>query len=706
MRIVHEVRGRIRFRSRSRFDSRLYGDFVVALPDAVKGVSAVRASPAARSLVVHYDGSEATRTALLERIARTPADIRPRRPEPKPTARYLRGTIVSAAVLTTGWFLPAPARLAVTWLVAAPTIVKGIGALLSSGLSVAALDAAALSIALARGEFGTAAATLTFLNLGNYLEATTSQASTDLLRRLLARPPAHAWVEAADGSVREVAAAEVREHDIVVVGPGEMIPVDGQILSGAATINLASITGESVPIDREAGAMVLAGGAVEEGRLRIRSLRVGSATTTARIAAFINSALDRKPVIQSKAERLAGQRVLLTLGVGALTFLVTRDLNRVASVFLIDYSCALKLGAPVAIKSALYRGGRDGILIKGGRSIEALSQVDTFVFDKTGTLSFGDLAVTDVLPIDHQRSRDRLLALLASLEEHARHPVADAIVREARRKALAHIHHDEVDFIVAHGLISEADGKRIVVGSRHFLEEHMQVPFAPFATDSERLEGEGKLLLYAAIDGEPAGIVALRDRPRPEAAAAMARLRELGVGTLVLLSGDREGKSRLVADALGLDMVYSERKPEEKAEVVRELQAMGRKVAFVGDGVNDAPALTAADVGIAMPRGAEISRATADVVLLRDSLSGVVEGRALAGETIWLIQSNFRWAVVLNTLLFIAAASGYASPVFSAVAHNSVTIATLLRALIGPRRSPPATPAPRLAAQLPSPPNP
>lgn len=353
-------------------------------------------------------------------------------------------------------------------------------------------------------------------------------------------------------------------------------------------------------------------------------------------------------------------------------------------MFLIDYSCALKLGAPVAIKSALYRGGKAGILIKGGRSIEALAQVDTFVFDKTGTLSFGELRVTDVLLTDHHRSSDKLLALLASLEEHATHPVADAIVREARRKSLRHIHHDEVDFIVAHGLISEAEGKRIVVGSRHFLQEHQRIPFQPFADDAQRLEAEGKLLLFAAIDGQPAGIVALRDRPRPEAAAAMTQLRDLGVTSLALLSGDVEAKSRAVAAPLGLNMVFSERQPEEKAEVVRELQAMGRTVAFVGDGVNDAPALTAADVGIAMPRGAELTRATADVVLLRDNLDGIVESRALAVDTIRLIQSNFRWAVALNTLLFVAAATGRASPVFSAVTHNSITIATLARALVGP----------------------
>lgn len=686
--IAHELPRRIRFRFATPLDGRLDAAFVDALPGSVHGVGQVRASAAARSLVVQYDGDTGTRDALLRQIADAAHGSLVRRLPTNPVGRYLRATLVAAGFLFVRRFLPLPVQAGTAWLLAAPTILKGAVALARKGLAVEALDAAALTIALLRRDFGTIAATLTFLNLGNYLEATTSQASTALLRQMLAAPPTRAWREDAGGALVEVAAGDLQEEDIVVVGPGEMIAVDGQIVSGAATVNLASITGESVPVDREAGGLVLAGGVVEQGRLRIRAVRVGNATTTARIAEFIKTALDRKPSIQSKAERLAAQRVLFTLGLGALTFAFTRDLNRLASIFLVDYSCALKLGAPVAIKSALYRAAKAGVLLKGGRSIEALAEIDTFVFDKTGTLTFGDLTVTDVVPVDHEHSKERLLALLASLEEHATHPVADAIVRKARQSALKHIRHDGVDFIVAHGLISEADGKRIVVGSRHFLDVHEQVPFADFEEEAHRLEAEGKILLYAAIDGQPAGIVGLRDRLRPEAPAALQRLQQLGVGTLVLLTGDRERKAQALADELGIDTVFAERQPEEKANVVRSLQAAGRRVAFVGDGVNDSPALVAADVGIAMPRGAELTRATADVVLLRDQLDGLVESRALAGETIRLIQSNFRWAVALNTLLFIAASTGRASPAVSAIVHNGITIATLLRALMGPQRTP------------------
>ena len=687
MHVVHEVRGRIRLRTSRASDPHLHPDFVETLPQRLKGVRAARANPAARSLIVDHDGTAGTRAALLFMVSEAVPAVLPRGPAPRRVDQGLHWTLVAGTVFLAGLLMSTPIRAVLTWAIALPTILQGVGALVSRGLTIEVLDAAAISIAMGRRDFGTAAATLTLTSLGNYLEATTTQTSTDLLRRLLARPPARAWVESADGSLVALSADEVLEGSIVRVGPGDMIPVDGQVVGGAATVNLSSITGESVPVDREAGARVLSGGVVEEGRLRIRAVRVGNATTTARIAAFMESALDRKPAIQSNAERLARHRIFITLGLGLVAFLLTRDLRRLASIFLVDYSCALKLGVPVAIKSALYRGAKSGILVKGGQGIEALANVDTFVFDKTGTLTFGTLTVTDVIPVDGDFSEEQLLTLLASLEEHATHPVADAIVVEARRRALGHIHHDEVDFIVAHGLISEAEGRRVVVGSRHFLEEHENTHFAPFEDLSERLEDEGKIVLYAALDGRPAGLVGLRDRPRSEAAVSMARLRTLGVDSLVLLTGDREPKARALAAELGLDAVFAERRPEEKAIVVADLQAEGRRVAFVGDGVNDAPALIAADVGIAMPRGADLARATADVVLLRDEIAGVVESRALASDTIRLIRSNFGWAVTLNTLLFLAATSGRASPVFSAVAHNSVTIGTLVRALIGPRSS-------------------
>ncbi len=689
MRLVHETATRLRVRFDSPWDSRLHAPFPETLRQRVAGVRSVRANPAARSLVIHHEGEAESRDGLWCLLAATPADIRPRPRRQSPGGAALRNTLLSVGVGLAGPLLPAPWRSVLTGVLMAPLVARGAAALVERGLTVEGLDALALLIAWGRGDHATAAATLALLHLGETLEAMTTASSDDLLRHLLHRPPEVVWVEQPDGTLVQGPADAVRVDDILVVGPGDTVPVDGQVVSGAASVNEAAITGESVPADREAGQRVLAGGVVAEGRLRIRAVKVGADTTTARIATFIEEALGHKPAIQTAAERLADQRVALTVGLGALTFALTRDPRRLAAVFLVDYSCALKLGAPVAVKAALARAARAGVLIKGGPGLEGLAGVDTVVFDKTGTLTHGRLEVTDVVPLDGAQGRARLLALLASLEEHATHPVADAIVAEARRHRLEHVHHDEVDFIIAHGVVSEVDNRRIVVGSRHFLEEHHGVPFAAFETLAARLEAEGRILLYAAQDGQPLGLVGLRDHARPEAAAVLARLRAAGVRSLVLLTGDREAKARALGDSLGFDRVFAEQTPEDKAAVVRTLQAEGAVVGFVGDGVNDAPALVAAHMGIAMPRGADLARATADMVLLRDHLSGLADARELADDTLALIRSNFRWAVGLNTVLFLGAVTGRASPTASALIHNGVTVGTLLRALAGPvRRAP------------------
>ncbi len=685
MRIVHELPRRLRLRAHNSLDHRLTPAFVADLEDRVPGVTGARANPVGHSLVISHDGAPTTRERILALIAATPPALRAR-PLPEPAmARHGRGALVAVSGLALGRLLPPTARGALTLGLVGPVIARGAVALATRGLCVEFLDGAALSIAMLRGEYGAATTTLALLHLGEYLEATTDRTSADLLKRLIVRPSGSAWREGAGGVLTEVPVADLRVDDIVVVGPGDTIPVDGHIVSGAAAISEASLTGESVPVDREAGGRVLSGSVVETGRIRVRAVRVGTATTAARIAQFLESALDQKPEIQTAAERLADRRVVYTLGLGALTFALTRDISRLASVFLVDYSCALKLGAPVAVRSALTRAGRAGILVKGGRAIEALATVDTIVFDKTGTLTHGDLELTDIHPLGATDDAEHLLALLASLEEHATHPVADAVVAAARRRQLKHVHHDSVSFIVAHGLISEVDGRRIVVGSQHFLEDHEGISFAAQADLIAELEAAGRILLFAAIDGHAAGIVGLRDHPRPEARAVLDRLRALGITTLAVLSGDREAKVRPLAEDLGIDLVFADRKPEDKAEVVRQLQAEGRRVAFVGDGVNDAPALLLAEVGIAMPRGADLARATADVVLLRDALKGVAQARQVAVETLALIRSNFRWAAALNSLLFLAAVGGRVSPVATSVLHNGITLGTLARALVGSR---------------------
>jgi len=442
---------------------------------------------------------------------------------------------------------------------------------------------------------------------------------------------------------------------------------------------------------------VIAGTVVEDGRLRIEARHVGEDTTTARIARFIDDSLQQTSETQRLAERMADRRVYLTLGTGALIYLLTRDERRLSSVFLVDYSCALKLGTPLAFKSGMFRAASEGILLKGGEAVERLAEVDTVVFDKTGTLTHSDLEVTDVVVLDPERwPRDRLLAVTASIEEHATHPIAEAIVRKAREERLNHIDHGEVEYLVAHGMSCPVNGDHLLIGSRHYVEEHEGLSFDLFRRQIKALEAEGKTLLYVGNRQEPIGLIALRDTVREDAAAVLAGLRRLGVQHLVLLTGDRQQRADAMARQLGLDEVFAEQVPEDKAGVIEQLRAEGRKVAFVGDGVNDGPALVAADVGIAMSRGAELARATADVVLLEDRLGLLLDAVDISQRTMKLVASNYRAAIGINTGVMIGAALGMVSPVGSAVMHNGTTVGLLVRALRGLGE---ATPAQRALAK-------
>lgn len=682
MQIKHELPKRLRFKAKSLYDSRLYPEFIENLREEVSGIELIQANPRSKSLIIKYSGNLEVRQKIIAKIANTKADCRARYIEEDEASYYFNQAVLAAGTLALSSILPQWIKILSTGILVAEPLLDGVVALIEKRkVNTEVLDAMALGVSVFRHDYMTAVATRMLTCVGEYLEATTTQTSNDMLQRLLISTPGTAWIKQENGETIEIPASKVKEEDIVFVSAGNMIPIDGQIIEGSATINQASITGESVPVDKEIGAQVLSGSVVEDGSIYIRAVRVGNSTTTARITKFITQALKEKPTIQTSAEKLADRRVYLTLGMGALTFLVTRNLSRVASVLLIDYSCALKLGAPVAIKSALYKAAKAGILMKGGVGIESLSEVDTVVFDKTGTLTHGKLEVSDVIPLGAMKDKKYLLSLIASLEEHTTHPVADAIVAEAKEENLSHINHDHVEFIVAHGLVSHIDGKRVVIGSKHFLRDHEGVDFEVFKDSSQKLDEEGKLILYAAKDKKAIGLVGLRDHLRAEAKQVIDTLYASGVKDVVLLTGDTNLKANALAKELGISKVYAECEPEDKAKIVQILQKEGRKVAFVGDGVNDAPALVAADIGIAMPKGADLARATADIVLMQDSVLGVSKAREISQDTIKLIKSNFNWAIGLNTGLYFIAMSGTISPVLSSILHNSITISTLIRGL-------------------------
>lgn len=651
--------------------------------ESVRGVEAVRVNRRARCVVFEYDGSATARGAILERLHALPlVHIPVAENEPTEPAE-LAPMLTSLAVLVLMPFLSSPVRRLVTLVNISKTLLRGMDTLINRGLKMEVLDAVAIGLSAGRGEHFTANATDFLMELGGYLEKRTERQSDRMLRCLLRPEPGLAWVER-NGTLVHVPDDQIQLEERVEVGPGERIPVDGLVLDGAALVNQSSITGEPVPVRKEVMDRVIAGTVIEDGRLRIEARHVGDETTTARISRFIDASLDRPSDTQRLAERLADQRVYLTLGTGSLVYLLTGDARRLSSVFLVDYSCALKLGTPLAFRSGMYHAARSGILLKGGEAIEHLAEIDTVVFDKTGTLTRSDLEVSDVLVLDTERwSRTRLLAVTASIEEHASHPIAEAIVRKAREEKLNHIDHGEVDYLVAHGMTCPVNGDRLLIGSRHFLEEHHGICFDAFEKSIASLQREGKTLLYVGTQHEAIGLIALRDTLRDDAVAVLSGLRRLGVRHLVMLTGDHRRRADALARELGIDEVFAEQVPEDKARVLEQLRAEGRRVAFVGDGVNDGPALVAADVGIAMSRGTELARATADVVLLEDRLGLLLDAIEIAQRTMSMVATNYRAAIGINTGVMVGAALGWLSPVATAILHNGTTVGLLVRALRG-----------------------
>lgn len=684
-RVVHQTHGRLRCRLPKSVDD---GAALVVRVEALAGVRSARYNPACRSLVVSYDDRPETRSAILTAANQADMPVGTLVPcaAPQEMPDYAQ-VMLSGAVLAASFLLPAPLRGILTAANVAGVIARGVRSLGNRRVTVEVLDALAMSLPLARREYRTANFARFLLDLGGYMEASTAQRSDHLLRDLLKTAPEAVWVEDEAGVLREVPYGDVREGDKVVVGTGARIPVDGVVLSGNAYVNQSAVTGESLPIPREAGDGVLSGSVVEDGRLVILAERVGDATTTARISRYIQEALANPTGIQGESRKMADKRVLITLASGAAVFALTRDWRRLESVFLVDYSCAVKFGTPIAVKAAMFRAAKDGCLVKGGLALETMAAVDTVVFDKTGTLTHNTLEVTDIHCLPGGLDEAQLLALVASVAEHTSHPIASAVVNLASQRKLAHISHEEVDFIVGHGIASTVDGRVIRLGSRHYLEEHEGVSFQDSEPVIRQLMTAGRSLLFVSTDGKPVGIIGLRDRVRDEAATVLRELRAMGVRHLVMITGDHREKALQLGNDLGLDEVFHDQKPEDKARIVEGLIEQGRVVAFVGDGVNDGPALMAAHVGIAMPRAADIARATADIVLLEDRLDSLSALRSLAGQTMSLIRSNFKASVGINSAIMAGAAMGRLSPAATAILHNGTTIGILLRSL-GSARSP------------------
>lgn len=577
-------------------------------------------------------------------------------------------------------------KTALTTVAATPMLIDGTKELFTEGLTSKVLESAAVGISIYRKDYLAANSTNAMLELGEYIEETTVHKSDDLLKELSKPNVKEAWIEKEqDGKVVEVLinSEDIQIGDIVVVGAGSTIPVDGHIMDGSASVNQVSMTGEAEPVSKGRGDRVISGTVIEEGRLKIWAEHVGANTATQRIKHYIENSLNEKSSVQLKATRLADKLVPVTLGLAGLSYVVKRDFERVASILQADYSCALKLATPVAFKSTISKAGHQGIMIKGAKSIEALHSADTFVFDKTGTLTSGDLEVMSVESYDDAWSEEEVLNLTASTEEHYFHPVAEAVVKAAKQRGFVHMHHEEVEFIVAHGVKTEVNGKQVVIGSRHFLEDDEKIDFCCHKEKIDASLKSGKTLLYIGYGGKLLGTIGLADDLRHNAKESIQRLRKAGVKNIVMLSGDTTKKAQMIAEELDIDEVHAQLLPQDKAKIVKQMMDEGRKIAFVGDGINDAPALISAHVGISMSRGADIAKATADVSLLKDDIAAVVEAKELANETMRLINSNFNATVGINSAILAGATFGLFSPIVTAVLHNGTTIGLLLNSIKG-----------------------
>ena len=582
--------------------------------------------------------------------------------------------------------LPLLINTANVFLGAVPYFFKGVKNLLHGKLNVEVLDASAIGMSLLLRDFRTAGLVILLLGMGEMLERYTRKKSLASLADQLALKVDRVWVREGH-AVKEKSLSQVKPTDVIVVRTGNTIPVDGTVVAGNAAVNQATMTGEPLAVHREAGGSVFAGTVVEDGEIDIHPTKMGDGTRLNQIVQFIETSEKSKAGIQGKAERLADAVVPFNFALAGIVFLATRNLARAASVLMVDYSCALRLATPLAILTAMKQGTHTGVLVKGGRYLEALAEVDTVVLDKTGTLTQASPKLSDVVSLDSARTEDEVLALAACLEEHFPHPASRAVVRAAQERGLDHFteeHDSTVKYVVAHGICSSVDGEKVIIGSRHFIEEDEKVDVSAATEHVERLAEQGKSILYMALGGKLIGILGIVDPLRPESREVIAALRRRGIRRIVMLTGDDARTAKTVAQALGIQEFRAQVLPTDKAGHVQALKKEGCKVLMIGDGVNDSPALSCADVGATLKEGSDIAQEVADVVLMNNSLADLPYAIDLGRATMSRIKENFTVSVGLNTGFLAGGLTGALTPATGAVLHNMTTIGVCLNAMRPP----------------------
>ena len=577
-------------------------------------------------------------------------------------------------------FLPNPIRECITLTKSVKYLWNGVRTLASRKIEVPVLDATAIGVSIARNNMNTAGSIMFLLGIGEILEEWTHKKSVDDLARSMSLNVGKVWLCQGEQDIL-VSTSDVKAGNLVRVHMGNIIPFDGTVVSGEAMVNQASLTGESVPVQKNAEGIVYAGTVLEEGELVIRVDQTNGSSRYEKIVTMIEESEKLKTSMESKASHLADKLVPYTLLGTGLTYALTRNATKALSVLMVDFSCALKLAMPISVLSAIREASLHNITVKGGKYLEAMAEADTIVFDKTGTLTKANPTVVDVVSFNGQDS-DELLRIAACLEEHFPHSMAKAVVDAAAEKNLEHEEvHSEVEYIVAHGISSMIDGQKVVIGSHHFVFEDEKCTVDPEKMGTFNSLPPEYSHLYMAINNRLAAVICIEDPLREEAAAVIRSLKMAGIGKVVMMTGDSDRTAKAIAKKAGIDEYYSEVLPEDKANFVEKEKAKGRKVIMIGDGINDSPALSAADIGISISDGAEIAREIADVTIGADNLYEIVTLKALSNSLVKRIDKNYRFIVSFNAGLIVLGVAGIIPPTMSALLHNGSTLAIGMKSM-------------------------
>ncbi len=682
--VKHEIKGRIRVhfcQKRMTFEE---ADTLQYYLDSQEMITSSKVQERTQDATICYTGEKSAVIALLRSFHYEKVDVPDvyRQNSGRETNREYWDKLVTKVVVHYGnkLFLPMPIRTVITGVKSVKYIYQGIHTLLQRKIEVPVLDATAIGVSMFRGDISTAGSVMFLLGIGEILEEWTHKKSVDDLARSMSLNISRVWL-CNDGQEMLVPTTKIQTGDLVRVHMGNMVPFDGTVAEGEAMVNQASLTGESEPVRKYIESTVYAGTVVEEGELTIRVKETNGSSKFDKIVTMIEESEKLKSGLESKAEHLADRLVPYTLLGTGITYLLTRNMTKAISVLMVDFSCALKLAMPISVLSAIREASNYHVTVKGGRYLEAMAEADTIVFDKTGTLTKAQPTVKQVVAFNGM-SENELLRIAACLEEHFPHSMAKAVVQAAIDRHLVHEElHSKVEYIVAHGISSKINDKKVVIGSYHFVFEDEKC-----AVPDGMMEAFDKLLsecshLFMAIDHELAAVICIEDPLREEAAAVVRKLKETGISKVVMMTGDSDRTAKAIAARVGVDEYYSEVLPEDKASFVEEEKKAGRKVIMIGDGINDSPALSAADIGIAISDGAEIAREIADITVGADSLNELVTLKLISDGLMKRIHKNYRFIVGFNTGLIVLGVAGILQPATSALLHNTSTLMIGLKSM-------------------------